>query len=219
MEKELKTLLVILSKYIKTVGCEKAIFDFTYDGSSYYDNKMRCNGEYINMPIEITKFLEQYLDQLPDFQGEADNGSEYHGYEMIFDPSKMIITTYGLFTEYDTEDGGSSSIEIDDMVLSQFNELVSKGYQQPFSVDFSGGGDSGYVESEGSDNNGKRFELTPAMDDLCYRGLSNFGGWEINEGSQGEIIFDLEEKEANVGLTWNTENNETEVIDTWNLNK
>ena len=61
MEKELKTLLVLLSKFIKTIGCEKAIFDFSYDGNSYYQNKMRCNGNYINMPIEISPFLEKYL--------------------------------------------------------------------------------------------------------------------------------------------------------------
>ena len=219
MEKELKTLLVILSKFIKTIGCEKAIFDFTYDGNSYYQNKMRCNGEYINMPIEISPFLEKYLDQLPDFQGEASNGSEYHGYEMIFDLTKMTITTYGLYTEYDTQDGGTSSVELTDDVIAQFEKLVSEGYEQPFYVDFSGGGDSGYVEEEGSDYKSKRFKLTPLMDDLCYQGLQDFGGWEINEGSQGEIIFDLEEKEATVRLTWNTENTETEVINIWNLNK
>jgi hypothetical protein len=219
MEKELKTLLVILAKYIKTVGCEKAIFDFGYDGTSYYENKMRCNGEYINMPIEITKFLEQYLDKLPDFQGDADNGSEYHGYEMIFNPTTMTITTYGQYSEYGTEDGGSSSVEIDEEVMTQFEELISKGYQQPFYVDFSGGGDSGYIEDEGSDYNDKRFKLTPKMDDLSYRALSDFGGWEINEGSQGNIVFNLEDKNASANLTWNTENTETEVIDVWNLNK
>ena len=219
MEKELKTLLVILSKFIKTIGCEKAIFDFSYEGNSYYQNKMRCNGDYINMPIEISPFLEKYLDQLPDFQGEADNGSEYHGYEMIFDPTTMTITTYGQYTEYDTQDGGSSYVELDEEVMTQFEELISKGYQQPFEVDFSGGGDSGYVEAEGSDYNNKRFKLTPKMDDLAYRALSDFGGWEINEGSQGNIVFDLEDKSASANLTWNTENTETEVIDVWNLNK
>jgi hypothetical protein len=57
------------------------------------------------------------------------------------------------------------------------------------------------------------------MDDLAYRALSDFGGWEINEGSQGNIVFNLEDKNASANLTWNTENTETEVIDVWNLNK
>jgi len=52
------------------------------------------------------------------------------------------------------------------------------------------------VEDEGSDYNNKRFKLTPKMDDLAYRALSDFGGWEINEGSQGNIVFDLEDKSA-----------------------
>ena len=49
--------------------------------------------------------------------------------------------------------------------------------------------------------------------------LRDFPGWEINEGSQGNIVFDLEDKSASANLTWNTENTETEVIDVWNLNK
>jgi len=65
----------------------------------------------------------------------------------------------------------------------------------------------------------KNFTLTPDMDNLGYQVLSNFGGWEINEGSQGQIVFNIEEKEVTCDLTWNVENTETEEIDIWNINR
>jgi hypothetical protein len=219
MNQELKTLFAILSQFIKAINCDKAIFDFSYDGEVYYKNKMRCGGEYINIPIEITPYLENYLENLPDFRGDSSNGSEYHGYEMIFEPKNMRVVTYGQYTEYDTESGGSSSMKIPKEVLSQFQELISEGYTQPFYVDFSGGGDSGYIEDSGSDYENKNFTLTPDMDNLGYQVLSNFGGWEINEGSQGQIVFNIEEKEVTCDLTWNVENTETEEIDIWNINR
>ena len=76
MEKELKTLLVILSKFIKTIGCEKATFDFSYEGpllsrirAHYYlnendiwirknnrINKIRCREGSENTVIEENIF-------------------------------------------------------------------------------------------------------------------------------------------------------------------
>ena len=72
-----------------------------------------------------------------------------------------------------------------------------------------------FVEVGGSE--GKVREI---IEQICYDKLgASHGGWEINEGSQGNIVFDLEDKSASANLTWNTENAETEVIDVWNLNK
>lgn len=44
--------------------------------------------------------------------------------------------------------------------------------------------------------------LEEAIDDLCYDILgSEHGGWEINEGSFGEFVFDIEKDE--IALTFN----------------
>jgi hypothetical protein len=56
---------------------------------------------------------------------------------------------------------------------------------------YNGGGDSGYIESDFENG-----EPSPgAVEEWCYQQLEeNFGGWEINEGSQGEFQFDFNEK-------------------------
>jgi hypothetical protein len=51
-------------------------------------------------------------------------------------------------------------------------------------------------------------ENSPAfLENMCYNALSNFGGWEINEGSQGNIVFNLRDKTITVNHSWNTEEN------------
>jgi len=55
---------------------------------------------------------------------------------------------------------------------------------------------------EDSFNNG---DSVPAVvSDFCYNMLENrFGGWEINEGSQGNFEIDLDRKEITLNHTYN----------------
>jgi hypothetical protein len=57
---------------------------------------------------------------------------------------------------------------------------------------FDGGGDNGYVEASGENEDGDSVELTKPLEDVCYELLSkHFAGWEENEGSAGRIVFDF----------------------------
>jgi hypothetical protein len=67
-------------------------------------------------------------------------------------------------------------------------------------IDYNGSGDSGYIED--SFTNG--FSVPAAVSDFCYNMLENrFGGWEINEGSQGNFEIDLDRKEITLNHTYN----------------
>jgi hypothetical protein len=74
-------------------------------------------------------------------------------------------------------------------------------------VNYTGSGDSGYLESSFNETN----ESVPdRFDDWCYTQLSNnFGGWEINEGSDGEFIFDFNKKTITLNHTENIEANDS----------
>ena len=51
------------------------------------------------------------------------------------------------------------------------------------------------------------------MEDWCYRQLeNNFGGWEINEGSDGKFMFDFNNTTIQLEHTYNTEENSTDTI-------
>ena len=77
-------------------------------------------------------------------------------------------------------------------------------------VKYNGSGDSGFIESS-FDENGDG--VPTAIEDWCYRQLeNNFGGWEINEGSDGEFIFNFNNMEIELVHTYNTEENDTDTI-------
>ena len=55
------------------------------------------------------------------------------------------------------------------------------------------------------DVDGTRQPTSAEVEDYCYTVLEDFGGWEINEGSDGEIILNLKANEYSVQHSWNTE--------------
>jgi hypothetical protein len=40
----------------------------------------------------------------------------------------------------------------------------------------------------------------------------NFGGWEINEGSQGEFQFNFDTKVVELGHSYNTQDNSSDTL-------
>jgi hypothetical protein len=80
------------------------------------------------------------------------------------------------------------------------------------SVKFDGNGDSGSIEGA-EDEDGAIIDLPADIEDWCYNQLeSNYGGWEINEGSNGSFIFNTEKNEVILDFAWNNENTECDTI-------
>lgn len=76
-------------------------------------------------------------------------------------------------------------------------------------LDFSGGGDSGYIQDEMETNLGT-YDAPESCKDYMYQKLP--GGWEINEGSQGYGVFDLEKGTFTLYYTENTEGQHTNTF-------
>ena len=70
-------------------------------------------------------------------------------------------------------------------------------------IKYNGSGDSGYIES----NFDETMESVPAsIEDWCYNELErNYGGWEINEGSDGEFTFDFNNSTIHLYHAYNIE--------------
>jgi hypothetical protein len=67
---------------------------------------------------------------------------------------------------------------------------------------FSGGGDSGYIEDTMTTSSGT-FDGPESCKDYMYDKLP--GGWEINEGSQGKGVFDINKGTFTLFYTENIE--------------
>jgi len=76
-------------------------------------------------------------------------------------------------------------------------------------VSYNGSGDSGYIESDYTSKN-KSGQIDDDIESICYNLLEEYGGWEINEGSQGTIDFTKDE--ITVNHEWNTEEQYTNEI-------
>ena len=90
-------------------------------------------------------------------------------------------------------------------VFDSLNELeVNESIQnKTLELRYYGSGDSGYLEDY---FDGTSILIPSKIEDWCYRQLENdFGGWEINEGSQGYFLFYLDQKEIELSHTMNVE--------------
>jgi hypothetical protein len=195
--------------YIKSNGADTASIDanFEYGSISYVGGMYGDNGRVIPKfpPVEpiIEKIFDKVdIDEFEDNFHAGENDVEFFSVDVIFDAvSKKVIVECNYSTP-DEEEALDES-DIDDMDI--FKEYTDRGVSEIICT-YNGGGDSGYVDGDMSVD-GER-ENTPAfLEDLCYDALSNFGGWEINEGSQGNIVFNLSDKTRTVNHSWNTEEN------------
>jgi hypothetical protein len=96
-------------------------------------------------------------------------------------------------SEIQEQTTAEESDEYDVSTMPLVQNFLDENNINYFEVDFSGGGDSGELEENGSDVAGKSGTIgyPDELENFFYEKLeSSFGGWEINEGSSGTILLD-----------------------------
>ena len=107
------------------------------------------------------------------------------GKKAVFQVKPMwYVSKYGNITEF--------------RVRKYLDEIKSDS----ITVTYEGGGDSGFIETNYESSNGGG-SIPAVIENICYSLLEEFGGWEINEGSQGSIILSRDEIE--VEHEWNVQ--------------
>jgi len=229
MEQEFRVNLNILTDYLKSFECiaqfelNDALEIESWGGSSV---RFRCtNGTRHPLPIPIERMIEKYLDEtVPN--GDRYNAwtdAEYYSYILEIDPFDRTLKLVGNYTTYGTEevDGETILSEDNESLQSIFDYLQDYMTRSGFTnvgnnqyyVEFSGGGDSGMLEDSGTFKTGERLDVPNVIEDFCYHLLeSSFGGWEINEGSSGDFVFDVASGECYLNFTWNTEEESSDTI-------
>ena len=164
--------------------------------------------------------VNQYADELYDEgPGSADNAGDYFYVDGDIYPSEnKIVFNQVRFTSYGTEDSGNFynfedheglGDSIEDFFI-EVREFLDEIKATSVTVSYEGGGDSGYIESTYESEKGTG-DLPAGIENICYNLLEEYGGWEINEGSQGTIVFTKDEIEVN--HEWNTEEDDSNEID------
>jgi hypothetical protein len=175
------------------------------------------NNYVAEIPNGLVPILKKIIDHVDDsnlFSNVPDGSDiDYQRFEITIDGEgfKKEISLTHIFSYFG--DGDSQGVEYDEIMeewekegVFNMTEIPEDGY---LTLKYNGGGDSGYIED--------RFEsgqtVPSIIEEWCYRELeSNFGGWEINEGSQGEFEFDFNEKIVTLGHTYNTMVDESNTL-------
>ena len=198
MKKYFEALLV----YMRNLGVDRIWTEMTMDGShmDYWDQEFQAtkNGDYkkIGIPKQFIKLFDTLVEK---YGGEIWDGSqnewdsEYYRVDINVSLSerKIIITS-----DIQEQTSEGSSHEYDVIEVPSVQSFLDENEIDDFEVSYSGGGDDGYIEDDGYDDEGNQYRLSDDLENFLYSKLNNsFGGWEINEGSSGKFIINRQTME------------------------
>jgi hypothetical protein len=182
--------------YMRNLGVDRIWTEMTMSGShvDHWDQEFQAtkNGDYkkISVPKQFIKLfdtlVEKYREEIWD-GSQNDWGSDFYRVDInVFLSEREIVITSDI-EEQTTDD---SSDEYDVIEVPSVQSFLDENEIDDFEVSYSGGGDDGYIEDDGYDDEGNQYRLSDDLENYLYSKLNNsFGGWEINEGSSGKFII------------------------------
>lgn len=195
-----KRILQIFSMHIRSHGSDKAKLEWYLGAEAVIDypsydwglekSSIRVEGyDAINELIEsiVNKInIDSYIEYSTD---DISGGAFY-----IMLDAKEKVLSFKLYYSIMQNESSSNVIDFEEFgdSIEPLKVMAQKYKSTTGTVDYEGSGDSGWVEDKIYINN-KRELLPDGIEDVLYDNLeSNFGGWEINEGSSGQFIFDFD---------------------------
>jgi hypothetical protein len=217
-----KVILRKVAKYLKSYNIISGVIQIEND---FYHDPQRALSYATNFNnhwgVEVPDFFKHYLGEIientlskVDYLNEDGVNYDYIQIEIVADSSMLEITRYWGYEQPGDSRGLTWGDDTEDSELVQrlLHEIMESGARPDsngeLQLDYNGSGDSGYIESSFSGGGG---QVPANIEDWCYQVLeNNYGGWEINEGSQGYFIFNTRKNIIWLELTYNelTEENE-----------
>jgi hypothetical protein len=188
--------------------------DINWKYVQHFDNNYRAElpegllpilQKVMNYVIEENLFNSPYMDSM-----------NYQSIEIEIDCVRKELTVSHNYSYYDRGDGSSIKYDSDED-KARFDKWMEEDMQDVevpsdgiLTLSYNGGGDSGYIESSFDEVS----DAVPAsIENWCYSQLeSYFGGWEINEGSDGRFIFNFNNSTVELEHTENIEESELNTL-------
>jgi len=224
---EEKQYLRRISNYLGSMGMQDGNIEIDMDNQEEfeYDNvdwdyithfTNNYNADIPSGLIPILQKIMKYCDdnnliKEPDYD---DMNYQRLEYDIDVDSKKISFTRWWSFY---TKGEGSSVTWEDEQGKELFEHWEESGVLEDLTipddgiliVTYNGSGDSGYLESSFNETGDG---VPAAIEDWCYRELSdNYSGWEINEGSDGQFIFNFHDMTIELVHTENIEDNASDT--------
>ena len=213
---ELKT-LKLFAYYCMGYGCNEVNYtvslynceiDWLEKNSYCADDDGYSFTQSIEMYDKIKNLVNEISQEIID-AGAFDDTDCDNSASLIFnfDNKERKLNVKGYYSKMINIPGGIVKEEDDfTPAVTEFMESLKSQNIDYFSVIFDGGGDSGYIDKQGSND----IQIAAGVEDYLYEMLSDFGGWEINEGSHGTFHFNV--KSGNIELEFYGHSMEDETI-------
>jgi hypothetical protein len=165
--------------------------------------------------IPILKKVLEYVDSLDNLNNDIEDIS-YQRIEInINGEDKEISVRHELY--YYSRDNGNVVEYDSEEDIERFNRWIDEDLEDVevpsdgiLKITYNGGGDSGYLESSFEPTGD---EVPASIENWCYSELErHFGGWEINEGSDGAFVFNFNDSTVTLDHVYNTEENEIDTL-------
>jgi hypothetical protein len=204
LTEEDKKYLSKVSRYMQSFGKKGLSITEYYDDEDLDDilnqfkNKIPYKNFFEQDRIDIPQGFKELVIKLiknSKIKGEIDiyeiNSSSI---ELVLTKNFIELNIYYHYTESNNE-GTTYDGNYEEEVMNMINLLNTeeiRGGDIDLEVNYSGGGDSGYLENNFSNGN----PVPKEFEDWCYGKLElNYGGWEIDSGSAGSFIVDFRNNE------------------------
>ena len=201
---ELKT-LQLFAYYCRSYGADSVYRTYYLSACSKDWEDDRWYSRDVSGGIDGYDRIDELIDKLVDDESITDEFTECDGSQRIeveIDCKERMLIINAYQTVYGSEPRG---LDYDlENIKEEYGENAANAVEELFTylngrdakVNFSGGGDDGYIEDDGYDDEGNQYRLSDDLENYLYSKLNNsFGGWEINEGSSGKFIINRQTME------------------------
>lgn len=194
---EQKKTLMLFAYYCRGFGGDEVSrrFYYQYGSEDWADNDW--NNESGGRDIESYDKIDELIDYLFEEYNLMDltDDDNYLTLEFEIDCIERVLSINAWERIEHTDNSERLITSEEDEDLKNYCESKSSEGFTTGIIRFEGSGDSGAVEDsiELHGDSPSSETIPDDMETLCYTMLSDFPGWEINEGSQGQFIFDFNE--------------------------
>lgn len=216
-EKDKKTLNTF-SMYLQSYGSKVGRYriDVSTENDVYWDYT-RWSGDGTRMSIDsydaIDELIKNIFNENEDTMLENFGSEDRGGIEVIINSNDKTLSFVAEVLVHQTSYSGSE-YTFDDIDNQNIKDWLSemKGAYVSGTINYEGSGDSGYIESDIIFNDNTRSDYPSQLEDWMYSELGQYGGWEINEGSQGNFHFNFDNETINLEHGENYEEEESYEI-------
>ena len=217
MTQKEKTVFKMMSSYVQKMGCDSAEMMGEYwDDELFSDRNFNCkNGGTYKFPFDASDVINGWVDSLYlDIDSYEDEGLNSVWLEIS--PKDNSISVIAGFSETQL---GEEQLIVESLSDKLNVEELKMEFEEDFGdlknieVQFNGYGDSGGLEGITVDGEEYGSDRIPrSLKEVLYPMLQNFGGWEIDSGSEGFFDIDLENDKVVLHFHWNEQVDRPETL-------